>query len=108
MDWVSGPQRDRRQELETLFSPAANGVHSLGHEQYDALFGSVGATNGHRPLHRRLRSAGLRGSERAWRHLPAGARDSRPARAYGSLAHALVRSNARLAAEIATEVLLVG
>ena len=45
-------------------------------------------------LRRRAQTVLLGRSERAWRHLPAGVRESRPARAYGSWSHALVHRSA--------------
>jgi polysaccharide pyruvyl transferase WcaK-like protein/SAM-dependent methyltransferase len=93
-------EHNRETVTRTIAAGVARARAALD-EQYDVVFGGRGRAvppTADRPrgraLSRRLRSAFLGRSERAWRHLPAGTRDSRPARAYGSWAHARVRGSA--------------
>lgn len=88
-----------RDDVKRSIAAAVEWSQAALDDQYDALFGAadVAPIADHRPgrrLRRRLQSAWLGRSQRVWRHLPDPVRDSRPARAYGSWSHALVRSSA--------------
>ena len=88
-----------RDAVKRSIAAAVEWAQAALDDQYDALFGATDVTplGRRQPAHRlrrRLQTAWLGRSQRVWRHLPDGVRDSRPARAYGSWAHALVRSGA--------------